>query len=80
MPLSSFQNYHSKFIFSEKCHTTTLLWHQFETHGHMYIKKNKVLYNNTVTVLLKGTLDKYNIIPQHFSKKVEIFIPLEVLA
>ena len=29
---------------------------------------------------IKGALDKYNIIPQLFSKKVEIFIPLEVLA
>ena len=30
--------------------------------------------------LLKETLDKYNIIPPTFSKKVVIFIPLEVLA
>ena len=29
---------------------------------------------------LKGALDKFNIIPQLFPKKVEIFIPLEVLA
>ena len=29
---------------------------------------------------LKGALDKYNIIPQLFPKKVWIFIPLEVLA
>ena len=28
----------------------------------------------------KGTLDKYNIIPQLFSIKVGIFIPLNVLA
>ena len=28
----------------------------------------------------KGALDKFNIIPQHFPKKVGIFIPLEVLA
>ena len=31
-------------------------------------------------VLLKGALDKFNIIPNFFSKKVGIFIPLEVLA
>ena len=30
--------------------------------------------------LFKGALDKYNIIPQLFPKKVEIFIPSEVLA
>ena len=29
---------------------------------------------------LKGALDKFNIIPQLFPKKVGIFIPLEVLA
>ena len=29
---------------------------------------------------LKGALDKYNIIPQLFPKRVGIFIPLEVLA
>ena len=29
---------------------------------------------------IKGALDKYNIIPQLFPKKVEILIPLEVLA
>ena len=29
---------------------------------------------------VKGALDKLNIIPQHFPKKVGIFIPLEVLA
>ena len=28
----------------------------------------------------KGALDKFNIIPQHFPKRVGIFIPLEVLA
>ena len=31
-------------------------------------------------VYIKGALDKFNIIPQLFSKKVGIFIPLEVLA
>ena len=30
--------------------------------------------------LIKGALDKFNIIPQLFPKKVGIFIPLEVLA
>ena len=29
---------------------------------------------------IKGELDKYNIIPLTFSKKIEIFIPLEPLA
>ena len=29
---------------------------------------------------IKGALDKYNIIPQYFPKKVEICIPFEVLA
>ena len=31
------------------------------------------------TFVLKGALDKYNIIPQLFSKKVRIYISLEVL-
>ena len=31
-------------------------------------------------LLLKGALDKFNIIPQLFPKKVGIFLPLEVLA
>ena len=30
--------------------------------------------------LFKGALDKFNIIPNFFPKKVGIFIPLEVLA
>ena len=30
--------------------------------------------------ILKGALDKFNIIPNFFPKKVGIFIPLEVLA
>ena len=29
---------------------------------------------------VKGALDKFNIIPNFFPKKVGIFIPLEVLA
>ena len=28
-----------------------------------------------ITLRLKGALDKYNIIPQHFPKKVGIFVP-----
>ena len=35
---------------------------------------------NQFKTCLKGALDKYNIIPQHFQKKVGIFIPLEVFA
>ena len=31
-------------------------------------------------IIIKGALDKYNIIPQLFPKKVEIFIPLQVFA
>ena len=35
------------------------------------------IYSN---LIVKGALDKYNIIPQLFPKKVGIFIPVEVLA
>ena len=35
---------------------------------------------NTSRCSFKGALDKFNIIPQLFPKKVGIFIPLEVLA
>ena len=31
-------------------------------------------------LIIKGALDKYNIIPQLFPKNVGIFMPLEVLA
>ena len=37
-------------------------------------------YNNSHICIFKGALDKFNIIPQLFPKKVGIFIPLEVLA
>ena len=36
--------------------------------------------NSKITLEFKGALDKYNIIPQLFPKKVGIFIPLEMLA
>ena len=36
--------------------------------------------SNAFNIFIKGTLDKFNIIPQLFPKKVGIFIPLEVLA
>ena len=38
------------------------------------------VWQGTVYMLIKGALDKFNIIPQLFPKKVGIFIPLEVLA
>ena len=37
--------------------------------------KLQMLYSQNI----KGALDKFNIIPQLFPKKVEIFIPLKVL-
>ena len=36
--------------------------------------------NINFKILVKAALDKFNIIPNFFPKKVEIFIPLEVLA
>ena len=36
--------------------------------------------NVTFVIIFKGAMDKFNIIPQLFPKKVGIFIPLEVLA
>ena len=47
------------------------LWH----HRRWAKQKNLIFYS-----LIKGTMDKFNIIPQLFPKKVGIFIPLAVLA
>ena len=38
------------------------------------------LFKGFINGSLKGPLDKYNIIPQLFQKKVGIFMQLEVLA
>ena len=44
------------------------------------LRYSKVSFLLLLIKLLKGALDKYNIIPQLFPKKVVIFIPFEVLA
>ena len=49
--------------------------HTFEIQGQRAGSKLSTVFNR-----LKGALDKYNIIPQLFPKKVGIFIALEVLA
>ena len=47
--------------------------------GDCFISWVKSFYSNRKTYI-KGTLDKFNIIPNFFPKKVGIFISLEVLA
>ena len=56
--------------------TTDLLWRK-DTH---IADHSPGANKNTQITDLKGALDKFNIIPQLFPKKVQIFIPLEVLA
>ena len=58
-------------------------WNQFTAvtrYGYMLSHREELhLKPKLKTSILKGALDKFNIIPNFFPKKVGIFIPLEVL-
>ena len=46
----------------------------------LFLYLSIMLQMKTLSCTMKGTLDKYNIIPQLFPKKLGFFIPLEVFA
>ena len=52
MPLSSFQKYHSKFIFLEKCHTTTHFGTPFDAWSYKFYPWF-IFLSDTHTILLQ---------------------------
>ena len=77
MPLS-YQDWNNILLIS-KHGPQLMIWNWMKTKQKFFtsrLNSEKLLLSTSV----KGALDKFNIIPQLFPKKVGIFIPLEVLA